>query len=105
MGFLLLSKDECASLPMKIEIDFDGKKIATNLSCSNFTSDNTGTILGVDGLILHTSDGGITWVQQVLPDSLLVTATLNDIGGKDPATYAIAGDHGTLLNTADAGQS
>jgi len=97
-GTVLKSTDVFASNPTSINT-----KTGNDFYSGVFTDDSTGTLIGNNGLILHTADGGNTWTKQGLPDSLQVTATLHVIDGKDPNTLAIAGDHATLLYTGDGG--
>lgn len=77
--------------------------IRNNMYGQVFTDDNTATLIGELGMILHTTDGGTTWKKQVLNDSVYLTAAMNVIDGKDPNMLAMVGDHGMILSTNDGG--
>jgi len=60
-----------------------------------------GWIVGEEGLIMHTADGGDTWQVQ---HSKAVTQLLS-VAAVSETDVSIVGDHGTLLWTNDGGQT
>jgi photosystem II stability/assembly factor-like uncharacterized protein len=66
-----------------------------------FTSTTSGTAVGQDGLILHTEDGGSTWVRQ---DSGTIH-WLYAVDFTDEDTGVVVGEFGVILRTADRGKS
>ena len=80
-------------------------RILTNTSASLFKilfiNSNTGFIVGSDGLILRTSDGGISWKKIESG----VTKNLYSISFSDSKNGVIVGWSGTILKTIDAGLS
>jgi photosystem II stability/assembly factor-like uncharacterized protein len=67
-----------------------------------FTDDTTATVIADQGLLTRTTDGGLTWKEEGV-DSTIISATLNQVDGKDRNTLAIVGDYGTILYTTDGG--
>jgi photosystem II stability/assembly factor-like uncharacterized protein len=65
-----------------------------------FVTTTEGWIVGDDGLILHTDDGGANWVTQVSG----VASSLNAIHFVNDSTGWIVGDGGTILHTRNAGE-
>lgn len=57
--------------------------------------------VGYDGRIIRSDDGGSTWRIQNTP----TTSHLQDIAAWDPQSALVVGDKGTVLITADAGES
>jgi photosystem II stability/assembly factor-like uncharacterized protein len=97
-GVLLISTDKGMSWP-QVPL----REYGNSFYSADFTDNNNGTLIGEYGLILHTTDGGTTWVKQFLVDSAIISSTLNVVDGKDPNVQAIVGDYGTLLYTSNAG--
>jgi photosystem II stability/assembly factor-like uncharacterized protein len=69
------------------------------LNATKFISGTTGWAVGDCGTIIHTTDGGVSWIQQ----SVITTENLNDIYFIDSNTGIIVGTHGLLLYSSDAG--
>ncbi len=67
-----------------------------------FTDEMTATVIGDQGLVINTTNGGVLWNQQ-LTGSPSITASLNVVDGKDPNVLSIVGDYGTIIYTSDAG--
>lgn len=65
----------------------------------HFIDGQTGWAAGWDGLILNTSDGGVTWNEQ----TSVVTNDLNDIYFTDAFHGWAVGRDGTILKTSDGG--
>ncbi len=65
----------------------------------DFTDTETGWIVGSDGLILHSADGGVTWEEQ----NSDVTVTLNSVDFINAETGWAGGAAGTILKTTDGG--
>jgi hypothetical protein len=65
----------------------------------DFTDANTGTVVGGAGTILHTSDGGQTWV----PQASGTTNQLRAVSFSDSQTGTVVGELGTILRTTDGG--
>lgn len=67
-----------------------------------FMNDRQGIIIGDDGLILRTSDGGNSWKPAYRED---VTKRLREISPLRPGAWVILGEDNTALITEDDGQS
>lgn len=65
-----------------------------------FFNANTGTAVGMGGTILHTIDGGLTWICQ----SSGITNDLNGVFFVDAKNGIVAGD-GIILSTTDGGNT
>lgn len=65
-----------------------------------FTGENDATLVGDNGLVLQTTNGGTDWMRT---DSNDVTETLNAVDGRDPSHLGIAGNYGTILYMTDSG--
>jgi photosystem II stability/assembly factor-like uncharacterized protein len=70
-----------------------------DLSDVSFTDTNTGTVVGYEGTILRTTDGGATWVAQQSG----TTALLLGVSFTDTNTGTVVGTRGTILRTTDGG--
>jgi len=66
-----------------------------------FVNEQTGFIVGDSGLILKTSDSGVTWIKNVSGTEVL----LRTIRFVNPQTGWIAGDGGVILKTTDGGEN
>ncbi|MBN2148933.1 MAG: hypothetical protein JW726_16210, partial [Anaerolineales bacterium] len=64
-----------------------------------FLDQNTGYIVGAQGVILKTSDGGLTWTQQTSGVAVNLTA----LYFHDASTGWAIGESGVLLSTSDGG--
>ena len=60
-----------------------------------------GWIIGSNGMISHTPDGGETW----MPQNSGVTALLDGVFFHDREQGWVVGDNGTILHTTDGGQN
>lgn len=67
----------------------------------SFSDENNGTIVGGTGTIARTTDGGITWNEQVSG----TTALLYDVYFTNESSGIVAGSYGTILKTTDGGAS
>jgi photosystem II stability/assembly factor-like uncharacterized protein len=74
--------------------------ISTGLFDVIFLDSNTGTVVGANGIILRTFNGGIDWFQQAGPGQWLYSV---DFSSADTGYAAGAG--GTILYTEDGGQN
>jgi photosystem II stability/assembly factor-like uncharacterized protein len=75
--------------------------VAPNLNSVFFVSKTEGWVVGEFGLILHTEDGGKTWVSQRYGSDLPQLAAIAFNG---PLKGFAAGQEGALLRTTDGGQ-
>jgi len=66
-----------------------------------FTDENTGWVVGDDGLIKHTTDGGNTWNLQPSGTSKNIT----DVFFTDASTGWIVGSYGLIKNTINGGNT
>lgn len=66
-----------------------------------FSDSTTGTIVGQEGTIIRTSDGGETWIQQ----NSTSLHSLTSLYFSDPSNGIVVGASGTVLRTEDGGQS
>jgi photosystem II stability/assembly factor-like uncharacterized protein len=67
----------------------------------SFVDANTGTAVGDNGTILHTSDGGSTWTAQTSG----TTNNLFAVSFADASSGTAVGDNGTILHTTDGGRT
>jgi photosystem II stability/assembly factor-like uncharacterized protein len=65
----------------------------------SFTDANTGTVVGWNGTILHTTDGGTTWT----PQSSGTTNRLYGVYFTDANTGTVVGSFGEILRTTNGG--
>ena len=72
-----------------------------NLRGAWFVDDQTGWLVGVGGVILHTEDGGTTWTEQTSGTA----AALNAVQFFDADLGWAVGADGCLLRTGDGGRS
>ena len=71
------------------------------LSSVYFTDSNTGWAVGEDGVIIKTSDGGISWVRQTSG----TTEILQSIYFIESKTGWAVGLQGTIIKTTDGGET
>ena len=64
-----------------------------------FSDQNNGTIVGYDGTILRTTNGGTNWTTQTSG----TTKELNGVFFTDTNNGTVVGEFGTILRTTDAG--
>jgi hypothetical protein len=64
-----------------------------------FSTSTTGWAVGINGIILKTTDSGINWQKQVSPTN----NHLFSVCFTSPTTGWIVGDYGTILKTNDGG--
>ncbi|MEI6125555.1 MAG: MopE-related protein [Pseudomonadota bacterium] len=89
-----------------IILKYDGVAWSISLNASSVirlhdawgSSDNNIFAVGESGSILHTTDGGGTWVPMVNPVKDDPTITLRDIWGSSATDMFAAGDNGTILH-------
>jgi photosystem II stability/assembly factor-like uncharacterized protein len=67
----------------------------------SFVDANTGTVVGTDGTILRTIDGGNTWT----PQASGTTNDLRAVSFADANHGTAVGDLGTILRTTDGGDT
>jgi photosystem II stability/assembly factor-like uncharacterized protein len=77
------------------------KGLYQDLFSVNFPNKNEGWACGRWGTILHTEDGGLTWVHQ----QGVTDYTLSSISFVDSKNGWAVGDGGTILHTKDGGKS
>ena len=75
---------------------------STNLNAIFFPVADTGYAVGVDGLVLATSDGGLTWVRQNLGSSVPVLFSTFFVGVD--SGYMV-GANGVVFKTGNGGKS
>ena len=81
----------------------------------HFATPSEGWAVGIDGLVLHTTDAGVSWqVQHGNPEPATIDELAFTDALKNPGFYAVSvvgqtgvvvGDTGTILTSADGGQS
>ncbi len=86
-----------------IPLQTDTTVYGNNINGQVFLDGFNATVIGQNGVILHTINGGFLWKRQFLNDTIFLTAALNFIDGKDPNILAMVGDYGTLLHTINGG--
>jgi len=75
--------------------------VTSGLGAVDFIDDCTGWVVGSDGVVVHSSDGGATWSQQ----STGTTERLRDVVFVDSANGWAVGDSGVILHTSNGGSS
>jgi photosystem II stability/assembly factor-like uncharacterized protein len=70
------------------------------LNSVSFTDSTTGYIVGNEGIILKTENGGGTWS----PLNSGTSNSLLSVCFSDPATGYVVGSNGTILKTVNAGE-
>ena len=83
--------------PVNWEIQISGT--TENLSGVSFIDENNGWIVGGNGTILHTTDGGNDWILQ----QNVTAEYLSDIFFIDGNNGWIVGENGTILHTTNGG--
>lgn len=84
------------------ESESDAMPLAlTQLQAVFFVSAEEGWIVGDQGLLLHSRDGGRQWQRQPVPTD----RSLNALYFADPQRGWLVGDQGTVLATRDGGNS
>ena len=94
-------KEKFSAQPMADKTGRVQSSAATGLLGVYFTDNNTGTVVGNDGVILRTTDGGQNWTPQT-------SGTINQLRAvwfADANTGTVVGDLGTILRTTDGGQN
>lgn len=76
--------------------------VTTNLYGVQFLNPDTGFVVGAQGTILKTTDGGLNWLN-IQPPAL--TSDLYDLHFWDASTGVLVGSGGLILRTADGGQT
>ena len=79
--------------------------LVSNLNAVFFVNAQTGWVVGADGTIMATTNGGQSWLQQMLPATVNPNLNLNDVFFIDPNQGWIVGDEGQILNTMDGGDT
>lgn len=74
--------------------------VLANLRDVYFVNSSYGWIVGDGGTILHTSDGGTTWVSQVIEEN----EDLKALSFVDTLTGWVVGKNGALFHTSDGGK-
>lgn len=102
-GVLLTSRDggEKFYLRKFIRADEDRLRDVT-FRRIQFFNERQGVIIGGNGLILRTNDGGDSWKPALDP---AVTGNLRQVARLKPGSWVILGDDGVALITNDAGQT
>jgi len=77
------------------------QRLSYDLLSASFPNDQSGWVCGRWGTILHTEDGGKTWVPQKSDTDF----TLVSIHFVDSSTGWAVGDSGTILHTKDGGKT
>jgi photosystem II stability/assembly factor-like uncharacterized protein len=79
--------------------DSPAKAVGINLTGVSFSDTRTGTVVGALGTIMHTTNGGGTWVSQ----SSGTTQNLGGVSFTDANTGTAVGDSGIILQTINGG--
>ncbi|MCS7005186.1 MAG: YCF48-related protein [Cytophagales bacterium] len=75
--------------------------VTDNLNAVFFTHPDTGVVVGENGVIYTTNNGGLTWT----PRNSNTTQTLNDVFFSRPQIGVAVGNNGTIVRTTDGGQT
>ena len=79
----------------------DTQKIYDDLFSASFPNEKEGWASGRWGCVLHTEDGGKTWVRQNTGTDL----TLSSVFFVDPKSGWAAGEEGIIIHTVDGGKT
>ena len=90
----------CIELPVEIKLSWGSGYLPGFLPAMQFVDQETGWLVGADGLIVKTTDGGLNWQVQASG----VSAELTDVYFLDSQTGWVTGDEGILLQTTDGGE-
>ena len=88
-------------IPIQAQWTQQNSGTTENLNDVYCISADTVVVVGNNGIILRTTDGGTNW----LPVSNPASANLHQVAFADTQTGYAVGDNGTLLKTTDAGVS
>jgi len=72
-----------------------------NEHCIKFENPTTATLVGEDGIIMKTTDNGLTWAEQLSG----LTNTLYGLSTFDANNSFTVGENGTILKTTDGGNT
>ena len=72
-----------------------------NLESIHFTYDGIGYVVGANGIILKSQNGGINWLRLTSPTSII----LNDVSVFDNDVAVAVGEAGTIIRTDNGGSS
>lgn len=90
----------CSSLPTDAQWTCQNSGVTNELLGISFVDSLNGWIVGSEGLILNTANGGITWDKQ----ESHVTHTLKSVSFCDRFNGVAVGNGGTILKTSDGGK-
>jgi len=89
------------SLAVNAQFEMQNSGTNKNLFQIFFTENNTGYIIGEEGTLLKTINGGKKWIELAIDNQ-------NDLAGiyfHNPDTGFIIGEHNTFLRTLDGGEN
>jgi len=95
--FVVLVFSWCLSIP----VSEGAQTIYDDLFSASFPNEKEGWLSGRWGCILHTGDGGKTWVRQNTGTNL----TLSSVFFIDPKKGWAVGEEGIIINTQDGGKT
>src|SRR5215469_5454321 len=78
---------------------------ATTLFAVAAASDKVVWAVGANNTIVHTSDGGGTWVQQSVPTTVPPNTMFRDVAAASTLSAWVVGNDGVILRTVDGGQT
>lgn len=77
------------------------QRTTDNLTAVSFIDENFGLAVGTNGVVLRTTDGGLTWAEQVSGTAY----NLNDVQMVSSSVAYAVGEHGATLKSTDGGNS
>ncbi|MBL8035086.1 MAG: YihY/virulence factor BrkB family protein [Leptospiraceae bacterium] len=102
-GIILTSRDNGGTFFVKrYYTEIEDRVHEVTFQRMQFMTEKQGLIIGGDGLILRTGDGGDTWQPVHQPG---VISNLRQIARVKSGVWAVLGEEGVALITEDAGQS
>lgn len=102
-GILLTSRDNGNTFYAKrFYSDEEDRVHETVFNRMQFINDRQAVIIGSDGLILRTNDGGDTWQPAYVKG---IKANLRQVARVRPGVWAILGEEGVALTTTDGGKT
>ncbi|MBN1186059.1 MAG: T9SS type A sorting domain-containing protein [Bacteroidales bacterium] len=93
----------CVPMLLKAQWTSVNSGTTSNLFAMNFFNSTHGAIVGEDGLVLMTTDGGSTWADKSIPVTMI--GDLFDVSMVNTTTAYVVGTSGIIYKTFDGGNT